>query len=120
MLISFRSKACADFFMLSQHVSPILELMGKPFSEQGVIAADQLSGAIAALEAGLLAQETHLKAHTATAEVDAAQEKTAAFDDEPENKPIKDVAVSLRQRAWPLMDMMKRAQAKQVDVLWGV
>jgi hypothetical protein len=116
MLISFHSKACADFFMLGAHAQAILELMGKPFSTQGVIAAAQLTVAINALETGLLAQEEHLKATAQTNEPDDAHDP---FDDAPPLL-VSDANVSLRQRAWPLMDMMKRSQAKQVDVVWGV
>ena len=28
--------------------------------------------------------------------------------------------VSLRQRAWPLIEMMKRAHAEDQDIVWGV
>ena len=31
-----------------------------------------------------------------------------------------DEAVALHQRAWPLVEMMKRAQAEGHDIVWGV
>ena len=28
--------------------------------------------------------------------------------------------VTLRQRAWPLVEMMKRSMAEKADIVWGV
>jgi hypothetical protein len=120
MLISFNSKACADFFMLSEHACAILELMGKPFTPQGVITVEQLGHAIAALEAGLLSHEATLKAIAPddTNSVDKQNLDDIDSDDD-RREPSKHTPVSLKQRAWPLLDMMRRAQAKQTDVIWG-
>jgi hypothetical protein len=35
-------------------------------------------------------------------------------------KPAPREAVTLRQRAWPLVEMMKRAHAEDQDIVWGV
>jgi hypothetical protein len=100
MLIPFTSKAAADFFMLHTHATPLFELMGKPFTAQGVIAAKEAADCLAKLQTGL----------TNIATDDSAE---AAHD-------ASEPSVGLKQRAWPLLDMLERANKKQVDVLWGV
>jgi hypothetical protein len=32
----------------------------------------------------------------------------------------RDETVTLRQRAWPLVEMMKRAQLEKANIVWGV
>ncbi len=108
MLIPFTSKAAADFFMLQTHAAPLFELMGKPLTAQGVIAASDTAACLSKLQIGL--------------ENIAAD--NPAIASEPSSEPNHDGAatpsVGLKQRAWPLLDMLARASNKQVDVLWGV
>ena len=35
-------------------------------------------------------------------------------------KTLKEPRVGLAQRAWPLLEMMKRALAEKADIVWGV
>jgi Domain of unknown function (DUF1840) len=118
MLISFHSKACADFFMLSAHAHVILELMGKSLTTQGVIAAADLEGCLNQLHAAVLLDEAQALKETADSQNDADDD--SAEDDPYEQASQQPAPVRLKQRAWPLMDMMRQAHAKQVDVLWGV
>jgi len=107
MLIVFRSKAAADVLMLSRHAAPVLHAAGKLLNqdtdapERGVFTVAQLAGAIAGIE-------------RASAQGDASQ--APMQDDEP--IPAMEQAVSLRQRAYPVLDMLRQAQAKGVDVMW--
>jgi len=107
MLLVFHSKAAADVLMLSHHAAPILQAAGKVGTtdqdvlERGVFTVAQLPAAIAAIE-------------RATVQADAPRED--ADPDEP--VPTMAQPVSLRVRAYPLLDMLRRAQKKGVDVLW--
>jgi len=105
MLLVFHSKAAADVPMLSRHAAPILRAAGKiadqDVPERGVFPAAQLPAAIAAIE-------------RATAQADAPRKDL----DPDEPMPAMDQPVSLRVRAYPLLDMLRRAQKKGVDVLW--
>jgi len=107
MLLVFHSKAAADVLMLSHHAAPILQAAGKAGTtdqdvpERGVFTAVQLPAAIAAIE-------------RATAQAGAPMQD--ADPDEP--VPAMAQPVSLRVRAYPLLDMLRRAQKKGVDVLW--
>lgn len=106
MLLAFHSKATGDVLMLDHHAQPVLQAAGKDVAngvpERGIFAVDQLAGAIAGIE----------QAIAEPAVQDASQ------DDEETKTPAMAQAVSLRQRAYPLLDMLRRAQAKGVEVLW--
>lgn len=101
MLISFRSKATSGFFMFDHHARPLFELMGKPFSPQGVINGASAGAFAATLSAALEA----VPSEEAESEEDASVSK--------------ELPVGLKQRAWPLLEMLRRAAAKSVDVVWG-
>jgi hypothetical protein len=103
MLIPFHSKAAGDFFMQETHVRTLFGLMGKTFSPQGVITSEEMDETIVTLNANLAsAQALEINAETVSDEELQAPQ-----------------TVSLKQRAWPLLDMMQRASKKRVDVVWG-
>lgn len=102
MLFTFRSKASAEFYMLEAHARALLDLIGKPATPTGIVTAAQTADAIAALETAI-ARSTPTPARSPDAE-DAPREAE------------RDVA--LAQRAWPLLEMLRRAQARQTDVIW--
>ena len=107
MLIPFRSKVTADFFMFEQHVRALFELMGKPYTAQGVMTG---------LEAGRFAQalSVHLNA------LPPASDTSSVNPDDAGSAQDSAQAVGLKQRAWPLIDMLTRASSKNVDVVWGL
>lgn len=106
MLLAFHSKATGDVLMLDQHAQPVLKAAGKDVAngvpERGIFPVDQLAGAIAGIEQAIAEP--------------AGQDESQ--DDEDNRPPAMAQAVSLRQRAYPLLDMLRRAQAKGVEVLW--
>jgi hypothetical protein len=108
MLITFSSKAGADVLMLSQHAQPIMRIAGKitdkDIPERGVFTPEQLVGAIAALEHAI---------------ADEKPPKEVDEDDEDAVKPdALSLPVALRQRAHPLLDLMRRAQSSGVPLSW--
>jgi len=106
MLLTFRSKAAADVIMLSHHAAPLLRAAGKSIPDQvperGVFTADQLPAAIAGIE------------HA----IQAAPDEPDKEDDTPTH-PLSE-SVSLQRRAYPLLDMLRKAQARGSDVVWEV
>jgi hypothetical protein len=100
MLFTFRSKACAEFYMLGSHATTLLDLIGKPATATGIITTDQLPDAIAAIEAAV-----------GRAPVPDRQDDGDAVHETPRE-------VGLAQRAWPLLDMLRRARTKGADVVW--
>ena len=108
MIYKFKSKAAGDVIMLKPNGDHVLRIIGKEPGSRGIITLADLPTAIAALEEAIR-REGH-----APPPPPAAEKK----DDE-ETRPI-DERVSLQQRAWPLLTMMKEAQAGQADIVWGV
>jgi cyclopropane-fatty-acyl-phospholipid synthase len=99
MLYKFKSKATGDLIMLEPNGRRVLEVIGKDAGPKGIIEAAQMPAAIAALEAAI------------------AQEEAAGKKAEEEGKAPD---VTLRQRAVPFIDMLKRAEKAGADVVWGV
>lgn len=107
MLYKFRSKAAADVIMMGPSGDQMLRLLGRDPSPRGIIEAEHLAAAIAALEAGVAQDE----AEFARLQLEAEQRGDAV----PQRQ-----GVSLRQRAWPLLELMRHSQAAQEDLVWGV
>lgn len=107
MLYCFKSKAGADIVMLSESGDAVLRLMGRSPAPQGILQAADLPGLVQALEAGVAADEAEFQR--------AVDEAKAAGEPVPRRQ-----GVSLRQRAWPLRDLMQRSHQESTDVVWGV
>jgi Domain of unknown function (DUF1840) len=107
MIYKFKSKAAGDVIMMAPAGDDVLRRIGKSPAAQGIIEAAAMPAAIAAIEQAIAADE----AARAQAEKEAAAEGKALAPRE---------GVTLRQRAWPLVEMMKRSIAAKVDIVWGV
>lgn len=106
MLVTFQSKAASDVLMLDKHAVLVLQAAGRPVTDadlkRGIFTVEQLPAAIAALEAA----------------IDAESPETEP--DDPDKDPVHPLAqtVSLKQRAFPLLDMMRKSLATDVPVMW--
>jgi hypothetical protein len=107
MIYKFKSKAAGDVIMMGPAGDDVLRLIGKAPAPQGIIEVGAMAGAMAAIEQAVAADE----AARAQAEREAAAEGRVLGPRE---------GVSLRQRAWPLAEMMKRSVAAGADIVWGV
>lgn len=103
MLVVFKSKAAAEVMMLADHAKPLLEIAGKDWSPRGVFTTEQLPGAISRLEAAMHGEP-------------APRGYADREDREKESAELNHVTVG--QRAYPLVDMMREAQKMHVDVMW--
>ena len=103
----FKSKADGDLIMMAPVGDQMLRLIGREPAAQGIIEVAALPQAIAALEKAL-----------ADAEAQAASGRapSAAEEDGPDGAR----AIGVRQRAWPLLEMMRRSLAQGADIVWGV
>ena len=102
MLYRFRSPATGDLVMLGATGDEVLRLLGREPAAQGIFEAGALPGAIERLQAAIEAAEK------------------GAEPDDGDGDAGQPVAVGLRQRAWPLIEMFKRAHAAGEPVVWGV
>ena len=114
MLITFKSKAAAEVLMYEEHAKRILDLLHKE-AKRGVITAAESGNAVAVLEAEIAGS----KAHHPTDDIqhDVAAHHGSGGDD---NEHEKMQFVSFATRAYPLLEMLRAANAGNHDVLWGV
>lgn len=116
MLITFKSKAAADILMYADHAKRLLDLLGKDVA-RGIITAAETGAAIEKLEAAIEAERAR--------EAELAAQREAQADDEDsfnaeEHKRLAATSVSFGARAFPLLDMLRAANAAGRDVVWGV
>jgi len=100
----FKSKADGDLIMMAPVGDQLLRIIGREPAPRGIIEVAALPPAIAALEQAIAAAEL--------ARVDARK----ADDDDAGGAN----AIGLQQRAWPLLEMMRRSLGERADIVWGV
>jgi hypothetical protein len=101
MIYKFKSSATGDVIMLAAQGDQVLRLIGREPSAKGIIEVADMPAALVALQAAI-------------AKGDAPE--PAPNDDDPQAAP----AVGLRQRLWPMVEMLRSAHAAQAVVVWGV
>jgi cyclopropane-fatty-acyl-phospholipid synthase len=106
MLYEFKSKAAGTVTMTGPVAERLLGIVGKAPGPQGVFTVEQMGPAIAALEEAI------------------AREKAERGPDDADDDGPRDAdgrrAISLAQRAWPLLDLLRTARAAEQVVTWGV
>lgn len=107
MLVVFHAKPAAEVLMFGQHALDVLRAAGRDYEtlpERGVITAAQLEEAIANIEKTM------------------SLEKRTYQDDDGEENDIKhhpiSEPVSFRQRAFPLLAMMRLCSEHKADITW--
>jgi len=112
MLYKFKSKATSDLIMLGPDGQRLLRIIRQDDASKGILTAAQLPQAIQALESAIASEEVQLSdAPRAQKEADAIQASTSSRDLE---------TISLKRRAQPLLDMLRKSLSAQADVVWGV
>jgi hypothetical protein len=104
-MVAFKSTATPDVVMLRDLAQYLLGLIGKRLEARGVIAHDELSGAIKRLEAAIYEEQ---KSELALEALQYAHD------------PYRLAGSGLSQRAWPFLDMMRNARDKNADIIWGL
>jgi hypothetical protein len=99
MIYKFKSPATGDVIMLGPQGDQMLRLLGREPAGQGVIEPADMAAAMQALQAAIAASEA----------------PPEAADNDAPAQPV-----GLRQRLWPMVEMLRRAQAAQARVVWGV
>lgn len=107
MIYKFKSKAAGDVIMMGPNGDEVLRIIGKSPSPKGIIEPVTMPAAIKAIEDAIASDEAQRK----QAEQEAVDEG---------RKPGARDGVTLRQRAWPLVEMMKRAHSADQEIVWGV
>jgi hypothetical protein len=111
MLYKFKSKATADLIMLEPNGRRMLQIIGKETHEaapaKGILLPGQMPAAIEALLAAIAEEEQAEQ----KARLDAS---TRGQDWQRLDK------ISLRQRATPFLEMLRRCHAADKEIVWGV
>lgn len=109
-LVVFRSKAAGEIFMFAETARRIFQIIGKDEGPRGVITAEQVPDALTRLQAAVDEEKEQIR----------AAEREARDADRGEAEAVSQRAITLGQRAFPLLEMLRAAQKKKVDVTWGV
>ena len=119
MLYKFKSRSTADLILLEPHGRRLLQIIGKAPGAKGVGTGAQSRAAVAAVEAAVRDDGRR----TATAQEQAKAQIAAAHaaGEDTDDALAKDDSqtVSLRQRAAPFIEMLRRSLAGGHDVVWG-
>ena len=123
MLYKFKSRSTADLILLELQGRRLLQIIGKEPGPTGIITVAQIPSAVEALETAVVAEERQVAAQQEAAAA-ARQEKKDEEDADDDNNNNGDDAqrsefVSLRQRAAPFIDMLRRSAEGGHDVVWG-
>lgn len=103
MIYKFKSKAAGDVIMLAPTGDRVLGLIGKEAGPKGIIEPADMPAAMQTLAAAI--------------DADEAQRQQAQSSGQPPASG--EAAISLRQRAWPLVEMMRRSHAADAPIVWG-
>jgi hypothetical protein len=103
MIYKFKSRATGDLIMLGPDGDRMLQLLGREPAAKGIIDVEHMDAAIATLQQAM-----------------DDEEAAAATDSGDNGDGDSAKAVSLRQRLWPMVEMLKQARGGSKPVVWGV
>jgi hypothetical protein len=99
MIYKFKSAASGDVIMLGPNGDQLLRLAGREPAARGIIEVADMPAVMAALKAAVEAEEA----------------TPAPLDDDEKRPPV-----VLRQRLWPMIEMLRRSHGAGEPVVWGV
>jgi hypothetical protein len=105
MLYKFKSKAAGDLIMLEPNGRQVLQIIGKDAGPKGIILPEEIPAAISALEAAVAREDAERQARGDAGNGDA---------------PRGGEGITLRQRAVPFLDMLRRCEKAGKEIVWGV
>lgn len=109
MIYRFQCKASGDVIMSGATGERVLRALGLAPAVRGILEPVAMPAAIRAVESAIEHDDAD-RARRGASEHD--HDDTAPASDDPD--------VSLRRRAWPLVEMLRRAHEEGVPVVWGV
>jgi hypothetical protein len=110
-LVVFRSKAAAEIFMFAETAQRMLQIIGKDDAQRGVIRGADIGVALQRLQDAVEAEKSALRDAQARQQDGERRGESGAEALPP---------ITLGQRAFPLLEMLRAAERKGVDVTWGV
>jgi hypothetical protein len=104
--VTFRSAAGADVLMLQADADTLLRALGREPSAEGVFMPAQISSALAAFDSAAMAQGPD--------PISQPDSDAGEGDDAEAPEP----AIPLRRRAWPVLELLRRALQADKPVVW--
>lgn len=104
MLVTFRSKSWSNITMFGDVAVTLLKMMGHSGTVPGALRAGEVPAALARLKQQIAAANPD----------DESSPRIAPVAADPEAPP----AVGLRQRAYPLIQLLSAAARQECDVMW--
>ena len=98
MLYEFRSRATGTVTMVGKSAEQVLQIIGKPVEPTGIITVAQIPAAISALVTAAEREQPPAETQTEEGDEESREALGANF-------------VSLRQRVYPLIELMREARA---------
>lgn len=105
VLVTFRTKAYANITMFGEVAVRLLRLMGHTGTVPSAIRPEDIPDALRRLKAGIAAAEA-----AAVPEEPSEARQESGDSEEPR--------VSLKQRAFPLIQLLEAAERENVPVMW--
>lgn len=109
-MYKFKSRVTGDLIMLEPNGRQMLRILGKedsPSAGKGILLPEEMPAAIAALEAAIVQDEAQR----------AALLEEAMKNGEP---PPRLDGISLKLRALPFIEMIRRCHQADKEIVWGV
>lgn len=106
MLYKFKSKASGDVIMLAANGDQVLRLVGREPAPRGIFEVDAMPALAIALVDAVVADE-------------AARQARPPAETSPTAGDARRDGVALRQRVWPLVEMLRRCHAAGEVIVWG-
>jgi len=103
LLVTFKTKAYSNITMFGDVAVRLLELMGLSGHVPGAISAEDIPGAVSRLRGAL----------------DALDGREGPDDAGGEEEKAEEGRVSLRRRAWPLIELLEAAAVRGEYVVWS-
>ena len=110
MLYKFKSQADSDLYMNQAPAERILAIIGKDPGAQGIIEPADMAAAIVKLERAVAEDDAARTASTEEPTPDATEPAA----------PAGGQGITLHQRAWPFIQLLKRSLAADKPIVWGV
>ena len=114
MIYKFKSRASGDLIMLGPQGDQLLQLLGREPAAKGIFEPAHMPALLSTLQAAIADAEQgatgggHPAVDAAPADSNGGDSADAAS------------AVGLRQRLWPMVEMLRRCQAAGEPIVWGV
>lgn len=114
MIYQFETQAGGRITYTDVVGAQILHVIGKRPGPRGVITADEIPGALRALEAAVEREKSM------AAETKRDLEPHATNDVERDDGREREPRITLGQRAFPFVDLLQFALREREDVTWGI